>query len=298
MHLPDMAEFLSAAPVILSLVLIEGLLSVDNAMGIAAMAANLPAHQQKSALRWGIVGAYVLRGVALLLASWIAGNEWLKAFGALYLLYLMVSGLVGEEGDDEADAHHAAHARRGFVATIAAIEFMDLTLSLDNVVAAVALDKRMWVVCLGVFFGILTMRFVAGYCIKLMARFPILQKTAFLLIGWVGVILSVELGCAAYGIEVEITALHKFVGIVLILGATLLYSETAYGKGLFGPVVRVGMPIVHAANWLMGAFIFDPVKAALSGYFTTLGKPLVRIYRVIRREEEEYTQKTETDGGV
>jgi len=68
-------------------------------------------------------------------------------------------------------------------------------------VAAVALapkdlvtgEREMWVVYTGVFIGILALRFLAGYCITLLNKFPILAKTAFLLVGYVGFILLAEL---------------------------------------------------------------------------------------------------------
>jgi len=66
---PDTRGILvEAIPVIISLIVIEGLLSVDNALAIAAMASHLPGRQTYSALRVGIIGAYVFRGRALLLA--------------------------------------------------------------------------------------------------------------------------------------------------------------------------------------------------------------------------------------
>lgn len=258
--LPSWSELGTAVPVILSLVMIEGLLSVDNAMGIAAMAANLPKNQQTAALRWGIFGAYGLRGLCLFAAGWIASNPWIKIFGAAYLLWLAASGLVGEEGDDEADAHGAAHKARGFLATVISIEIMDLTLSIDNVVAAVALDKRLWVVCTGVFIGILALRFVAGYAISLMERFPILEKTAFLLIGFVGCILCTELTLEHLGIAWEIGSFQKFIGIALITMSTLAYSETVLGKKLLTPLVTVGDPIMHAIDTVVGALMITPIK--------------------------------------
>jgi predicted tellurium resistance membrane protein TerC len=91
-----MNEVLSAVPVIISLVIIEGLLSVDNALAIAALASGLPENQRIKALRYGIVGAYVMRGLCLAFAAWIAGNTWVKALGAAYLIYLMVSQLWGK----------------------------------------------------------------------------------------------------------------------------------------------------------------------------------------------------------
>ncbi len=79
----EMPHFLWACTtVVFSLVLIEGLLSVDNALGIAAMAAHLPKHQQKPALRWGLIGAYTFRGIALVLVAWLMHNPRVKRFRA------------------------------------------------------------------------------------------------------------------------------------------------------------------------------------------------------------------------
>ena len=55
--LPTAPELVDAIPVIISLIIIEGLLSVDNALAIAAMASHLPGKQKYKALKWGIVGA-------------------------------------------------------------------------------------------------------------------------------------------------------------------------------------------------------------------------------------------------
>ena len=65
-------ELVSGLPVIASLVIIEGLLSVDNVFGIAALAKELPHHQQRKAIRLGMAGAYVFRVVALI-SKWVAG---------------------------------------------------------------------------------------------------------------------------------------------------------------------------------------------------------------------------------
>ena len=184
------AETIQALPVILSLILIEGLLSVDNALAIAAMANHLPGRQKFLALRLGILGAYVFRGIALAFAAHIIANPWLKLIGAAYLVYLMCQHLT-RQGDGEDGATETQE--RGFWGTILAIEIMDLSLSVDNVVAAVALSPKLWVVCTGVFIGILALRFVAGVCIRLLEKFPVLEHTAFLLIGYVGFILLAEL---------------------------------------------------------------------------------------------------------
>ncbi len=70
------------------LVLIEGLLSADNALVMAVMILGLPRSDQKKALRYGLVGAFAFRTVATILASFLIRISWVKLFGGLYLLYL------------------------------------------------------------------------------------------------------------------------------------------------------------------------------------------------------------------
>lgn len=217
-----MNEILSAVPIIVSLIIIEGLLSVDNALAIATMASGLPGDQKKKALRYGIVGAYVMRGLCLLFASWIVANPWIKAIGAGYLIYLMIHQLWSKEKESDP----ILKIPQGFWLTVVNIELMDLSLSLDNVVAAVALDRRLWVVWTGVFIGILALRFVAGFCIKIVETHPVLKTTAFLLVGYVGVLLLSELALDYLNTGLHIPSYIKFAGIFLITISSLIYEKT------------------------------------------------------------------------
>lgn len=242
--LPTFADILGALPVILSLIIIEGLLSVDNALAIAAMARHLPKAQQLLALRLGIIGAYFFRGLCMAFAAWIVENPWLKIGGAVYLIYLMCKHFT--ESDEAAeDGVSAVNASRGFLGTVVAIELMDLSLSVDNVVAAVAMSPKLWVVCSGVFIGILALRFVAGACLKLIERYPILEETAFLLIGYVGFILVFELitepgsGLQILPGPVHVSAFEKFLGIVLILSLSVVYSKVPVFERWMRPVLSV-----------------------------------------------------------
>lgn len=244
-------QFVEALPVIISLVIIEGLLSVDNALAIAAMASHLPGKQKYWALKVGIIGAYVFRGLALLLASFIIENEWVKALGAAYLIHLMAHHFASkhEPEVDESGQMVGKAAGRGFWMTVASIELMDLSLGVDNVVAAIALSDKMWVVCTGVFIGILALRFVAGQCIKLIEKYPVLEHTAFLLIGFVGMLLVTELT-----FHVEIHTTEKFIGIVAIIALTIWYSKSAAVQAFFKPINAVLMWPVRLYDVVLGAF--------------------------------------------
>jgi len=242
-------ELIEAVPVIVSLIVIESLLSVDNALAVAALASHLPGHQRKLAMRLGIAGAYVFRGIAMATAAWIVHNEWIRVIGAVYLIYLMCAHLTAGEGEKEGH-EGGGSSGGGLFSTILKIELLDLSLSLDNVIAAVAMSRKLWVVCTGVFIGILALRFLAGYCLKLLERYPILSKTAFILVGWVGVVLTYELA-----VQHEIPAYVKFVGIGVIIALTILYSRSSLAQRLLRPVIALSELLMKVfatvVNWLV-----------------------------------------------
>lgn len=270
--MPTVAELGEAFPVIISLIIIEGLLSVDNALAIAAMARHLPGPQQKLALRWGIIGAYGFRGLCMAFAAWIIENPWLKIGGATYLVYLMCKHFADAQEEEE-DGGGDDLAGKGLVATIISIEIMDLSLSVDNVVAAVAMSPKLWVVCAGVFIGILALRFVAGACIKLIEKYPILEETAFLLIGYVGFILVYELvSDPASGLQllpgpVHVTALQKFIGIVVIVAISILYSKSGIFQTLAGPFFKVVSPLM----WLVSKVVGTVLKVVFWPFSLVIG---------------------------
>lgn len=186
--------------IILNLILIESLLSVDNAAVLATMVMDLPKEQRSKALRFGIVSAYVFRGVCLLLASELIKIWWLKPLGGLYLLYLAFDYFrtksTPQPEDDTLNKEGNWFYRKtigllgNFWATVALVELMDLAFSLDNVFAAVAFTDNIYLIWIGVFIGILAMRFVANGFVRLMEKFPFLGTSAFIVIGILGLKLA------------------------------------------------------------------------------------------------------------
>jgi YkoY family integral membrane protein len=211
--------------VVLSLVLIEGLLSVDNALAIAAMASHLDEKKRKTAMWIGYAFAYGFRLVALLIADFIIGNPWLMIIGAAYLIWLMCNHFseVQEQEDDPALAAKHQGSQHSFGRTIAMIAFLDLSLSFDNVVAAVAFARdNIWFVYIGVTIGIITLRLVAGYCIKLLEKQPWLEHTAFILVGFVGILLCVELVW-----DMHIRQVVSIPNVPLLQSISIVSSESA-----------------------------------------------------------------------
>jgi len=180
-----------------NLIIIESLLSVDNAAVLATMVMDLPPKEREKALKYGIWGAYVFRGLALLFASFLIKFWFLKPLGGLYLLYLVYDWWKGKQSteikdDDFVDKkgnwlYRATVGSLGnFWATVCLVELMDMAFSIDNVFAAVAFSKNIILIWIGVFIGILAMRFVAQRFVKLMERFPFLETAAFIVIAILG----------------------------------------------------------------------------------------------------------------
>jgi len=246
------SEIVEGLPIILSLVVIEGLLSVDNALAIAAMASELPKKQQQLALRLGIIGAYAFRALALVFVGWIIANPWVKILGAAYLIYLMCAHLTKQKPEE---AIIQPHKKAGLWMTVLSIEVMDLSLSVDNVVAAVALSSKLWLVCTGVFIGILALRYLAGICIGLLERHPVLASTAFLLVGYVGMLLLYEMASGQ-----ERGPLEKFAGIVAIVLATILYGRSPRLQRICAPMIRAAQVPMRFVSHIVEA-VFWPLRA-------------------------------------
>jgi len=173
--------------IFLNIMILEIVLSIDNAAVLAAMVKELPKEQQKKALTYGIAGAYVFRGLALLFASVLIKLVWLKVAGGLYLMYLAYKALSSNvEQGGESKMSIKIPFLSALWSTIVAIEVMDLVFSIDNVFAAVAFTPNLWLICGGVFIGILAMRFATTKFVKVLEKNPILEKVAYWVIGALG----------------------------------------------------------------------------------------------------------------
>ena len=106
----------------------------------------------------------------------------------------IITGKQNEAHKEDSKLYKMTVGRLGnFWATIISVELMDLAFSLDNVFAAVAFSKNILIIMVGVFIGILAMRFVAQGFVKLMEKYPFLEGCAFTVIGILGIKLTLSL---------------------------------------------------------------------------------------------------------
>lgn len=188
---------------IISICLLEIVLSFDNAAVLATMVKDLPEQMRNKALKYGIIGAYVFRGLALLFATSLISIWWLKPIGGAYLLWMTYSFFKGKStettDDDVLDKEHnwfytlTKKYIGVFWSTVAMVEIMDIVFSIDNIFAVVAYSNNIVLICLGVFVGILAMRFVATKMVVFMHSYPFLETCAFVVIGILGLKLMLSI---------------------------------------------------------------------------------------------------------
>jgi YkoY family integral membrane protein len=211
------------------LVLLEGLLSADNALVLAILVLGLPRHQQRKALRYGILGAFLFRILATLLAVHLLAVAWVKLIGAIYLLYLSWKHFFGRAGGaEERRSIQPAKAWLGlsaFWATVVKVELTDIVFAVDSILVAVAMSNKTWVIISGGLLGIITMRMVIGQLLVVVRRYPALVDGAFVIIAWVGIKLLVEYLHQAGFIHFGINKWVSFGLIILIFGIAYFYAR-------------------------------------------------------------------------
>ncbi len=240
--------------IVIQVIFLEGVLSIDNAAVLGAMVSVLPKQtmvpwpgplkflaqpvhrilggQQGAALKVGLLGAYIGRGLMLVLASFVIQNDFLKFVGAAYLIKLAFENLGAPEAGEEAEVEGKSLEGKGFWSVVLAVELADLAFSLDNVVAVIALSDNLVLVMFGVFMGILTMRFAAGIFTWMIAREPILKPAAYLVVFNIGF----ELMLNEFG-GVEVPSGYKFIISVATLVLFVLYAHLK-PLHLFQPIFR------------------------------------------------------------
>lgn len=185
--------------IILTLILMECLLSVDNAVVLAAQTQVLPTKAEKEkSLLYGLWGAYLFRFIVIGIGTYLINFWEIKLADSIYLFYLSFKFFYDQRHPEkeaerekekaERKSNHPTkkegkHVLSLFWRTVISIESMDIVFSIDSVLAALAISDNPVVVLIGGMIGILCMRGVAEIIIKLMDIIPELQPMAYVLIG-------------------------------------------------------------------------------------------------------------------
>ncbi|MEK5325554.1 TerC family protein [Aeribacillus sp. FSL M8-0254] len=206
----ELSILLEYSWVLLLLIALEGLLAADNALVLAIMVKHLPEEQRKKALFYGLAGAFVFRFASLFVISFLVNVWQIQAIGALYLLFIAINHIIRKVAvnkEKEKNKEIQEKKQSGFWGTVFKVELADIAFAVDSILAAVALavtlpntnlpqiggldGGKFLVIFAGGLIGLIIMRFAANFFVKLLHSKPGLEIAAFLIVGWVGVKLSV-----------------------------------------------------------------------------------------------------------
>jgi YjbE family integral membrane protein len=205
------------------IILINIVLSGDNAVVIALACRSLPPHQQKKAIIFGSVGAIVLRIILTFFAVYLLELPYLKLIGAALLLWIGVGLLKGEDGEEDIAGNS------GLMAAVKTIVIADLVMSLDNVIGVAAAAKgNVPLLMIGLVISIPLIIFGSTIILKLMNRFPVIITLGAALLGWVAGEMCISDPAIKHWVEQQPHVLHY---IVPAVGALLV---VAVGKWLGG----------------------------------------------------------------
>ena len=199
--------------IIFSLVLIECLLSVDNAIVLAAQTQKLPdKKQQEKSLFYGLWGAYIFRFALIGVGSYLIHFWEIKVLGAGYLMYLSLNHFYRMKYPVRAKRKKGKNKKPIlplFWSVVISIELMDIVFSIDSILASLAISPNPVIVLIGGLIGILCMRGIAEVIMRLIDIVPELEVMAYFLIGLIAIklfltipMIDIEIPAAAFGIVV------------------------------------------------------------------------------------------------
>ena len=139
--------------ILIILIVLEVVLSADNAIALAAIAQNLKDPKlQRQALNIGLIGAYILRISLILTATWVVKFWQFELLGAMYLLWLVYNYFTDDDTEETSEQRHLSFASLWQI--IPTIAIADLAFSLDSVTTSIA------------------PAIIKGRCPKLRSQFP------------------------------------------------------------------------------------------------------------------------------
>jgi YkoY family integral membrane protein len=210
------------------LVLLEAVLSADNAMVLAVLVLPLPDHLRKRALRYGIGGAFALRIVATLFAVALLSWAWIKLVGGLYLLYLPWKHFRSPSDRAPQRSARVATGILGlslFWSTVVRVEATDFVFAIDSILVAVAMSRKPWVVISGGILGIIAMRILIGQLLGIVGRYPAVVDGAYVIVAWVGVKLLLEYLHAIGWIEFVLPTWLSVTVMLFLFAGTAVYAK-------------------------------------------------------------------------
>jgi YjbE family integral membrane protein len=164
------------------IILIDILLGGDNAVVIALACRRLPPQLRSKGILWGVVGAVGARVILIFFALQLLALPYLKAVGALLLVWIGVKLMVPEEEG----GHGKLEGGTTLWSAVRTVIVADAVMSLDNVIAvAAAADGHLGLVIFGILVSVPIIVWGSKFVLMLIDRFPLVITVGAALLGWI-----------------------------------------------------------------------------------------------------------------
>ena len=191
---------------LLTLVLLEIVLGLDNIIFISIVAARLPIHQQRKARRLGLILAMFMRLALLTIISLIlklqgdlfsifsigiSGKDLILIAGGIFLLYKSSAEIHHKMEGEEGDTSNKIRVNT-FAGVIGQILILDLVFSIDSIITAVGLVDQLWIMYVAVVVSVGVMLFASEPISKFVNKHPAFKMLALSFLLLIGVSLIAE----------------------------------------------------------------------------------------------------------
>jgi len=213
---------------VLKIIMIDLLLSGDNAVVIALACRNLPHNQRRKGILLGVGGAIGLRVVLTFFAVSLLALPYLKLVGALLLLWIGIKLILPEE------EHGSGSVKAGtrVLGAVKTIIIADFVMSLDNVLGVAAAAKgNVALLVIGLLISVPLIAWSSQMVVKLIDRFPVIIYAGGALLGYVAGEMLVSEALFSSLLEVR-HYLHRLIPafcalLVLVAGKWLVLRRSA-----------------------------------------------------------------------
>jgi len=220
---------------LITLVLLEIVLGIDNIIFLSILSSKLPKEQQRKARRLGIFLAMFMRLGLLAAISWViglkadlfhilgegfSGKDLILICGGIFLLYKSSTEIYHKTEGEEAD-QTLELVKLSFTAVLAQIVIMDLVFSLDSIITAVGLARELWVMYVAVIISVVIMLVAAEPVAEFVDRHPAFKILALSFLLLIGCTLVAE------GFDVEIPKGYIYFSMAFAFAVNILQMRLA-----------------------------------------------------------------------
>ena len=180
------SEILTLLPI---LIVLELLLSADNAIALASLTKSLESPLLRSkALNIGITISLLFRIFLILLSNILLKFIIIRIFAGLYLIYLFISNVfLRSESDIQDSGNDKKNNNFKFLKIVALLSLTDFAFSIDSITTAVAISDQYILIIFGAIIGVLALRFTSGIFLSLLEKFVRLETAGYIAILIVGI---------------------------------------------------------------------------------------------------------------